>query len=63
MRSRGVFAGISLDGATLRQDLDDNEEIYGKKIENREILTGDTAPPPAATKLLQGLNKYSARKG
>ncbi|HVV70694.1 MAG TPA: lipid-binding SYLF domain-containing protein [Verrucomicrobiae bacterium] len=62
-RSRGVFAGISLDGATLRQDLDDNEELYGKKIENREILTGNTAPPAAASKLIQGLNKYSARKG
>lgn len=62
-RSRGVFAGISLDGATLRQDLDDNEEIYGKKLENRQILTGDTTPPAAASKLRQSLNKYSARKG
>ncbi|HZT28948.1 MAG TPA: lipid-binding SYLF domain-containing protein [Bryobacteraceae bacterium] len=62
-RSRGVFAGISLDGATLRQDLDDNQEIYGKKLENKEILGGSVAPPAAAAKLLKGLNKYSARKG
>lgn len=38
-RSRGVFAGISLQGATLRQDLDDNEALYGKRIENRELVT------------------------
>jgi Las17-binding protein actin regulator len=38
-RSRGVFAGISLQGATLRQDLDDNAVLYGKKLENREIVT------------------------
>jgi lipid-binding SYLF domain-containing protein len=44
-RSRGVFAGISLQGATLRQDLDDNAVLYGKKLENREIVTQGTKPP------------------
>ena len=39
-RSRGVFAGISLQGATLRQDDDADAELYGHKISNREILTG-----------------------
>src|SRR4029077_4342621 len=39
-RSRGVFAGIALKGATLRQDVDANEALYGKKLENREIVTG-----------------------
>jgi lipid-binding SYLF domain-containing protein len=61
-RSRGVFAGIALKGATLRQDLDDNEALYGKKLENREIVTGGIAPPPAAGKLLALLNRYSPRE-
>jgi len=61
-RSRGVFAGISLQGATLREDLDDNEDIYGKKIENREIIDGHVGAPAAASKLISLLNKYSARK-
>ncbi len=58
-RSRGVFAGIALKGATLRQDLDDNEALYGKKLENRQIVMSDVAPPPAATKLLALLRQYS----
>jgi lipid-binding SYLF domain-containing protein len=61
-RSRGVFAGIALKGATLRQDLDDNEALYGKKLENREIVTGGIAPPHAAGKLLALLNRYSPRE-
>jgi lipid-binding SYLF domain-containing protein len=61
-RSRGVFAGISLQGATLRQDLDDNEELYGSKIENRDIVGKGVAPPAEASRLLSLLNKYSARE-
>ena len=38
-RSQGLFAGLALEGATLRQDLDDNETLYGKKLENRQIVT------------------------
>lgn len=60
-RSRGVFAGIALKGATLRQDLDDNETLYGKKLDNREVVTGGIAPPAAAHKLLSLLSQYSAR--
>src|SRR5215471_2939803 len=48
-RSRGVFAGLALQGATLRQDLDDNAALYGKKLENREIVTQDIRPPKAAS--------------
>src|SRR6266853_2519339 len=51
-RSRGVFAGVSLTGATLRQDLDDNQALYGQKLENREIVDKGTAPPEAAHELL-----------
>jgi lipid-binding SYLF domain-containing protein len=62
-RSRGVFAGVSLQGATLRPDDDWNKELYGKPMTNREIVLGGTAPPAAASKLISLLNKYSSRKG
>jgi len=61
-RSRGIFAGLSLQGATLRQDLDDNQELYGKAYETKDILTGNVAVPAAASKLISLLGKYSARK-
>jgi lipid-binding SYLF domain-containing protein len=61
-RSRGVFAGISLQGATLRQDDDADAELYGRKINNREIVSGEIAAPPAAAKLEALLNKTSMRK-
>jgi len=57
-RSRGIFAGISLQGATFRQDLDDNAALYSKKFENREIVRGNVAPPKAASRLLKLLNQY-----
>jgi lipid-binding SYLF domain-containing protein len=58
-RSQGLFAGLALEGATLRQDLDDNKALYGRKIENREIVTSGIAPPKAALRLLALLSKYS----
>jgi lipid-binding SYLF domain-containing protein len=61
-RTRGVFAGVSLQGATLRQDRDDNAELYGKKMTNREIVDSKIAPPSAASKLLTLLSKYSPHK-
>jgi len=61
-RSRGVFAGVSLQGATLRQDVSDNRELYGKTLENREIIEKHLPPPPAARELVSLLNKYSSRK-
>ena len=60
-RARGVFAGVALKGATLRQDTDDNESLYGKKLDNREIVEHQ-APPPAAAKFLAVLNQYSPRQ-
>ena len=50
-RSRGLFAGISLQGATLRPDDDWNKELYGKAMSNRDIVMGNT-PPPASAKLI-----------
>jgi SH3 domain-containing YSC84-like protein 1 len=62
-RSKGLFAGISLSGATLREDGEWNTELYGHKISNREILTGPDIPPPAqAAALMAELNRYSSRK-
>jgi len=57
-RARGVFAGIALKGATLRQDLDDNQALYGKKLENREIVTSGMEPPESA-ELTSLLDKHS----
>ncbi|MFZ0590945.1 MAG: lipid-binding SYLF domain-containing protein [Bryobacteraceae bacterium] len=61
-RSQGVFAGIALEGATLRQDLDDNATLYGKRLENRQIVTTRVRTPKAAAKLIALLNKQSARE-
>jgi lipid-binding SYLF domain-containing protein len=61
-RSQGLFAGLALEGATLRQDLDDNQVLYGRKLENREIVTTSVQTPKAAVKLLNLLNKYSAHE-
>ena len=61
-RSQGLFAGVALEGATLRQDLDDNNTIYGKKFENRQIVMGHKRVPASAMKLINLLNRYSARE-
>jgi lipid-binding SYLF domain-containing protein len=61
-RARGVFAGIALDGATLRPDDDSNAELYPTKPTNREIVMGKTDAPAAASQLIEELNRYSARK-
>lgn len=61
-RSRGLFAGVSLQGATLRQDLDVNRRLYGRELENRQIIESEPTPPAAARRLLETLNKHSSRK-
>jgi lipid-binding SYLF domain-containing protein len=60
-RSRGVFAGIALEGSTLREDLDDNQALYGKRISNEEIILGHTiaTPVPAGRELAATLSRYS----
>jgi lipid-binding SYLF domain-containing protein len=60
-RTRGVFAGIALKGATLREDKDENEALYGKQLSTAEIVNGKMAPPAAARKLLAELDKYAYR--
>jgi SH3 domain-containing YSC84-like protein 1 len=61
-RSQGLFAGLALEGATLRQDLDDNATLYGKKLENRDIVMNGVRAPKSATKLLALLNRYSSKE-
>lgn len=61
-RSRGLFAGISLEGSTLRPDSDANEKIYGKKIDATDIVRhGAVAIPHSAQKLVALLNKKSPK--
>ena len=61
-RARGIFAGISLQGATLRPDEDWNKDLYGSSLTNKEIVLGSTPAPPPAAQLLAVLDKYSSRK-
>jgi lipid-binding SYLF domain-containing protein len=56
-RARGVFAGISLEGSTIRPDNDANQRIYGAKMSAKDIVIGHEAPvPPAAADLISTLN-------
>lgn len=61
-RSHGLFAGISLTGATLRPDGETNRELYGHETTNREILTGEFKAPAAARKFEGALNRDSAQR-
>jgi SH3 domain-containing YSC84-like protein 1 len=61
-RARGLFAGISLAGGTVRPDDDANARIYGKKVEAESIIfKGAVAVPPAAQKLISLLNQKSPK--
>jgi lipid-binding SYLF domain-containing protein len=61
-RSRGLFAGVSLEGSSLRADNSSNEQVYGKKIEAADIVRKNAVPAPAAAQqLLALLTKYSPR--
>src|SRR5947207_921605 len=57
-RARGLFAGLSLEGSTVRPDNDANEKVYGKKLEAESIVfKGACAAPPAAQNLIEYLNQ------
>jgi lipid-binding SYLF domain-containing protein len=58
-RSRGVFAGIALQGATLRADSDTDKDLYGKEVNRADVLNGQVDTPPAAAELISTLNRYS----
>ena len=61
-RSRGLFAGLSLEGATVRPDGSENERLYGRHISNKEIIEGRVRPPRSAHALTSVLNKYASQQ-
>jgi len=62
-RAKGLFAGVSLEGATLRQDKDDNSDFYGRDVDARKILLqGTVAMPPEARPLASALSWKSPKK-
>jgi SH3 domain-containing YSC84-like protein 1 len=63
-RSKGLFAGVSLEGTVLKQDEDANQHLYGRAIDAKEILFTRKLPvPPAARPLDAALTKYSPSGG
>ncbi len=61
-RSQGLFAGISLEGSTLRPDGEANEKIYGRKVDPKDIVRGNAVPaPPSAKLMVDVLNKRSPK--
>jgi lipid-binding SYLF domain-containing protein len=63
-RARGIFAGISLEGSTLRPDGDANRNLYGKSLTPEEIVReSKVSPPPAAKELLRQLQQSSPKLG
>lgn len=62
-RSKGVFGGVSLAGSTMRSDDDANKDLYGKKLDAKEIVReGQTTAPAAAKQLLDLLQKATPRR-
>jgi lipid-binding SYLF domain-containing protein len=62
-RARGAFAGISLQGATLRQASSDNEELYGKPYRNKDIVFGEIQWPEQGTEFHSILKRFARRAG
>jgi lipid-binding SYLF domain-containing protein len=58
-RTRGVFAGVSLNGAVLKQDKDSTREFYGHMMTFKAALTGEVDPPAAANSFLTTLAKWA----
>src|SRR3954470_18965962 len=58
-RARGVFAGVSLNGAVIKQDKDSTREFYGHMVTNRAALTGEVEPPAGANPFLSTLAKWA----
>jgi lipid-binding SYLF domain-containing protein len=57
-RTRGAFAGVSLNGTIVETDKGENKKLYGKEMDNREIIQGKVAAPPAAHELIAELSQY-----
>jgi lipid-binding SYLF domain-containing protein len=61
-RAKGLFAGVSLDGATLRSDKDDNRDFYGKDLDARKILIDGDVPMPAEARALASALSWKSPK-
>ncbi len=61
-RARGVFAGITLNGSTLRPDKDDDRMLYGRDVTQQEILNGTVKAPAGTEALYTSLNQYAPAK-
>jgi len=62
-RSKGIFAGVSLDGAVVKADKSGDEAFYGPNVDRHQILNGSIAVPPSARALLHELRGYTERAG
>ena len=60
-RAKGVFAGITLEGASIRQDSDSRRAIYGRNVTTRALLLGKVPPPAAAHPFLAELRRAKAQ--
>jgi lipid-binding SYLF domain-containing protein len=58
-RSKGAYAGLSLEGATMRPDNEENKKLYGREVNNKDVLAQGVDAPAAARPLLQALNHSS----
>jgi lipid-binding SYLF domain-containing protein len=61
-RSRGVFAGVSLKGTTMRPDREENEALYGMPLSTKDVVNGNVRPTPEGRALISSLNAVPAEK-
>jgi lipid-binding SYLF domain-containing protein len=63
-RSRGLFGGASLDGTVYKQDKQNNQRLYGRRVKAKEVLIDGTVPTPVAAQSLDSaLTRYSPSDG
>lgn len=60
-RARGIFAGVTLNGASITQDKDGTRILYGRMIPSSQILKGQVAPPPGSQKFMAAVKKYGGQ--
>ena len=61
-RTRGVFAGVALDGTVVSRDSSEDRKLYGREVGNQDILMGEVPAPAAARALISELDRYSPGK-
>lgn len=58
-RSKGAFAGVTLNGSSIKPDDDDNKKLYGKEVKHEDILQDRVPAPQTANELIATLTRYS----